>query len=66
VVNSIVIEMLKMRCVIGRNEFNSSHGMVMPVGAIQLVQNLELVAGSNSSRVTTSEGRTSLFQNNTI
>jgi hypothetical protein len=53
-VNGIVVEILKMRCVITRNEFNASHGMIMPVRAIQLVQNSELVAGSSSLCVTTS------------
>jgi hypothetical protein len=46
VVNGIVIEILKICCMIRRNEFSASHGMIMSVGAIQLVQNSELVAGS--------------------
>jgi hypothetical protein len=54
-VNGIVIEILKMRCMIRRNEFSASHGMIMPVGAIQLVQNSKLVADSKSLCVTASE-----------
>jgi len=42
-VNGIVVEILKMHCMIRRYEFNASHGMIMPVGAIQLVQNSELI-----------------------
>jgi len=64
-VNGIVIEMLKMHCMIRRNEFNVSHGMIMPVGAIQLVQNSELIAGSKSLSQQV-KGRTSLFQSNTV
>lgn len=45
-VNGIVIEILDICCVIRRNEFDASHGMIMPYGAIQLVQNSELVARS--------------------
>jgi hypothetical protein len=37
---------------IRKNEFNASCGMIMPVGAIQLVQNSEIVAGSKSLCVT--------------
>jgi len=53
-VNGIVIEILKMHCMI-RNEFNASHGMIMPVGAIQLVQNSKVAAGSKSLCFTTRE-----------
>jgi hypothetical protein len=38
-VNGIVIEILEICCMIRRNEFNASHGMIMPFGAIQLLQN---------------------------
>jgi hypothetical protein len=53
-VNGIVIEILKMHCMI-RNGFNASHGMIMPVDAIQLVQNSKLAAGSKSLCFTRSE-----------
>jgi hypothetical protein len=65
-VNGIVIEILKMHCMIRRNEFNASHGIIMPVGAIQLVQNSKLAAESESLCFTTSKRRTSLFESNTV